>query len=75
MESVDIMLEAVPPVPPPSRALPIELARPPRGVASKQKLEMPAELHNGSIKPEGVFEDLEHNKDEFVSQFFGYCLR
>jgi ABC-type transporter Mla maintaining outer membrane lipid asymmetry ATPase subunit MlaF len=27
-------------------------------------------LHNGSIKAEGRFEDLEHSKDEFVSQFF-----
>ena len=32
-------------------------------------------LHEGNIKAEGSFEDLEHSKDEFVSQFFGYGLR
>lgn len=63
MEIIDIILDAVPPVPPPSRAPPIELVRRPSGVASKQELEMPAELHNGSIKPEGAFEDLGQSKD------------
>lgn len=32
-------------------------------------------LHNGNIRAEGSFEELEHSKDEFVSQFFGYGLR
>jgi phospholipid/cholesterol/gamma-HCH transport system ATP-binding protein len=32
-------------------------------------------LHNGNIKAEGSFEDLQQSKDEFVSQFFGYGLR
>jgi ABC-type transporter Mla maintaining outer membrane lipid asymmetry ATPase subunit MlaF len=32
-------------------------------------------LHNGNIKAEGSFEELEHSKDEFVSQFFGYGQR
>jgi phospholipid/cholesterol/gamma-HCH transport system ATP-binding protein len=32
-------------------------------------------LHNGSIKAEGSFDDLEQSKDDFVSQFFGYGLR
>ena len=28
-------------------------------------------LHNGSIRAEGSFDDLEQSKDEFVAQFFG----
>lgn len=32
-------------------------------------------LHEGSIKAEGTFEDLERSKDDLVSQFFGYGLR
>jgi len=32
-------------------------------------------LHNGNIKAEGSFEDLQQSKDEFVSRFFGYGLR
>jgi phospholipid/cholesterol/gamma-HCH transport system ATP-binding protein len=32
-------------------------------------------LHNGNIKAEGSFDDLEQSKDDFVSQFFGYGLR
>jgi phospholipid/cholesterol/gamma-HCH transport system ATP-binding protein len=32
-------------------------------------------LHNGHIRAEGSFEDLQHSKDEFVSQFFGNGLR
>ena len=32
-------------------------------------------LHNGNIRAEGSFEELEHSKDEFVSQFFDYGLR
>lgn len=32
-------------------------------------------LDNGNIKAEGSFEELEHSRDEFVSQFFGYGLR
>jgi len=32
-------------------------------------------LHNGNIKAEGSFEDLQQSKDEFVSQFFSYGLR
>jgi phospholipid/cholesterol/gamma-HCH transport system ATP-binding protein len=32
-------------------------------------------LHNGSIQAEGSFDELEHSKDELVSQFFGNGLR
>ena len=32
-------------------------------------------LHNGSIQADGSFVELEHSKDEFVSQFFGYGIR
>jgi phospholipid/cholesterol/gamma-HCH transport system ATP-binding protein len=32
-------------------------------------------LHKGGIHAEGSFEELEHSKDELVSQFFGYGLR
>ena len=32
-------------------------------------------LHDGQIKAEGRFEELEHSKDEFVSRFFGDGLR
>src|SRR6266516_930435 len=32
-------------------------------------------LHKGSIQAEGSFDELEHSKDEFVSQFFGYGSR
>jgi phospholipid/cholesterol/gamma-HCH transport system ATP-binding protein len=32
-------------------------------------------LHQGSIRAEGSFDELEHSKDEVVSQFFGYGLR
>jgi phospholipid/cholesterol/gamma-HCH transport system ATP-binding protein len=32
-------------------------------------------LHNGNIKAEGSFEDLENSKDEFVADFFGYGSR
>jgi phospholipid/cholesterol/gamma-HCH transport system ATP-binding protein len=31
-------------------------------------------LHNGSIQAEGTFDELEHSKDDFVSQFFGHGL-
>jgi len=31
-------------------------------------------LHKGSIRAEGSFDELEHSKDEVVSQFFGYGL-
>jgi phospholipid/cholesterol/gamma-HCH transport system ATP-binding protein len=31
-------------------------------------------LHEGSIRAEGSFDELEHSKDEVVSQFFGYGL-
>jgi len=31
-------------------------------------------LHKGSIQAEGSFEELEHSKDELVSQFFSYGL-
>jgi len=29
-------------------------------------------LHNGSIKVEGSFDELQNSKDEFVAEFFGY---
>ena len=32
-------------------------------------------LHNGNIRAEGSFEELENSKDDFVSQFFGYGRR
>jgi len=32
-------------------------------------------LQKGSIRAEGSFDELEHSKDEVVSQFFGYGLR
>jgi phospholipid/cholesterol/gamma-HCH transport system ATP-binding protein len=32
-------------------------------------------LHNGNIKAEGSFEDLENSNDEFVADFFGYGSR
>jgi len=32
-------------------------------------------LHDGRIRAEGSFEDLEQSKDELVSQFFGQGLR
>jgi len=32
-------------------------------------------LHNGNIKVEGSFEELQNSKDEFVADFFGYGSR